>query len=44
MDELLAASPHQLGALLARGSAKALLRQLPEAIKDLTAAVEVEPR
>ncbi|KAG1678966.1 hypothetical protein FOA52_013029 [Chlamydomonas sp. UWO 241] len=44
LDAVLATHPRELGALVARGTARALRRELPGAIDDFTAAIEVEPR
>jgi tetratricopeptide (TPR) repeat protein len=44
LDAVLVSHPKELGALVARGTARALRRELPGAIADFTAAIEVEPR
>jgi hypothetical protein len=44
LDAVLAAEPAQAGALVGRGSARAMLGDLPGAIADLSAAIKVEPR
>lgn len=44
LDKVLRDSPRELGALVARGTARALRRELQGAVDDFTVAIEVEPR
>ncbi|GLI61283.1 hypothetical protein VaNZ11_003633 [Volvox africanus] len=44
LDKVMLTSPRDLGARVARGTARALRRDLKGAVEDLTVAIEVEPR
>ena len=44
LDGVLSGHPRELGALVARGTARALLRRLKPAVEDFSRAIEVEPR
>lgn len=44
LDKLLDANPRELSALVARGTARALRRELKGAERDFTAAIEIEPK
>lgn len=44
LNQVLASRPKEMGALVARGTARALKRDLTGAISDFSAAIEVEPR
>ena len=44
LDGILASTPHDLSALVARGTARALRRKLKEAVDDFSKAIAVEPR
>jgi len=44
LDQVLEGSPKELGALVARGTARALRRDLTGAVQDFSGAIEVEPR
>jgi len=37
-------TPQELSALVARGTARALMRKLHEAVEDFTKAIDIEPR
>jgi hypothetical protein len=43
-EQVIASNPTELGALVARGTARAMARDLEGAIDDFTVAIEVEPR
>eukprot|EP00775_Hariotina_reticulata_P011921 gene11921-12065_t len=44
LDGILSSNPRELSALVARGTARALMRKLKEAVEDFTTAIDVEPR
>ena len=44
LDKILEQNPKELGALVARGTARALRRELKGAEADFTAAIAIEPR
>ncbi|KAG2444526.1 hypothetical protein HXX76_001272 [Chlamydomonas incerta] len=44
LDKVLAKTPRELGARVARGTARALRRELAGAVEDFGVAIEVEPR
>ncbi|GIL73738.1 hypothetical protein Vretifemale_3863 [Volvox reticuliferus] len=44
LDKVMLTSPRDLGARVARGTARALRRDLKGAVEDFTVAIEVEPR
>ncbi|GAX83792.1 hypothetical protein CEUSTIGMA_g11217.t1 [Chlamydomonas eustigma] len=44
LNQVLASTPRELGALIARGTARALKRDLTGAVNDFSIAIEVEPR
>ncbi|GLC64956.1 hypothetical protein PLESTF_000225900 [Pleodorina starrii] len=44
LDKVIQASPRELGARVARGTARALRRDLKGAVEDFNVAIEVEPR